>query len=411
MLFPDAPLLMVEDDRALRRLAERLAAAPVIAVDTEADSMYHYQEKVCLIQLSDALGDIIIDPLRVRDLSVLAPIFADPSVVKVFHGADYDIVSLRRDFGFQFNNLFDTLIAAQFLGLQGLGLADLISRYFGIELDKKHQRHDWSQRPLEQDHLDYARGDTHWLLALREILVRQLRLKGRLAHHTEECAILSTREWNRKAFDPDGWQRIKGANLLSNDAKKILRQLYLYRDDAARDLDRPTYKVMADAVLLDVAQKAPRTARALEALLPSMHGLRRRHGDAILDAVDDGLDDPDSVLKAAPPPDDDEPNMAPSQVRIHGRAADRVVEGLKVWRNAAAAKPGMSAFAVASNGQLKNIARARPTTLAELTAVPDVRRWQVRDHGEAILAALDKVAPWPSADDSDEESPRKKRRR
>jgi ribonuclease D len=172
-MFDDAPL-MVEDDEALVALAERLRSATVIGVDTESDSMYHYKEKVCLVQITDAHGDIIVDPLTIDDMSPLEPIFADPSVVKIFHGADYDIVSLKRDFGYQTNNLFDTLVAAQFLGLQGLGLADLIGRFFGIPIDKKFQRHDWSRRPLHPEHLDYARGDTHWLLALREILLRRL---------------------------------------------------------------------------------------------------------------------------------------------------------------------------------------------------------------------------------------------
>ena len=192
-MFHDTPLLIVEDDRTLREVAVRLGRSSVVAVDTESDSMYHYQEKVCLLQFTDAHGDIIVDPLAVSDLSPLVPIFENPKIVKVFHGADYDSVCLRRDFGMKTRHLFDTLIAGQFLGYDKLGYADLVRNWFGQELDKQYQRHDWSRRPLGAEHLDYARGDTHWLPALREIMLRQLRAVGRVAHHTEECKLLKAR--------------------------------------------------------------------------------------------------------------------------------------------------------------------------------------------------------------------------
>ena len=192
---------MVEDEEALDRMVRTLQDAPVIGIDTESDSSYSYQEKVCLIQLSDGHRDYVIDPLAVPDLSSLAPILEDPGVVKILHGADYDIVCLKRDFEFAIHNLFDTLIAAQLLGLERIGLADLIGRYFGIEIEKKYQRHDWSRRPLKPEHIEYARGDTHWLLALREILTDKLMQLER--------GVLQT------TFDPHGG---KSADLPSSGA-------------------------------------------------------------------------------------------------------------------------------------------------------------------------------------------------
>ncbi|HMV70152.1 MAG TPA: HRDC domain-containing protein, partial [Myxococcota bacterium] len=357
----------------------------MLGVDTESDSMYHYQEKVCLLQLTDAHGDVIVDPLKVRDLSALAPVFADRSVVKVFHGSDYDVVSLKRDFGFEFHNLFDTLIAAQLLGLDRLGLADLIGRYFGIDLDKKYQRHDWSLRPLLEDHIDYARGDTHWLPALREILLHHLRKLDRVEHHEEECVLLESREWQRRTFDPNGWTRVKGCSGLDETGKRILRRLYQYRDEQARSLDRPSYKVLADALLIEIAERRPRTHAALEALFPNMRAMRRRHDDNILEAVLLGMSDPDpAVAVREEPADDDEEPKGPA--RLTGRVAERVYEVLKEWRNGLVSRsPLHNTFSVANNSTLKNIARARPYDLDELAAVPEVRRWQVRDHGRTIL--------------------------
>jgi ribonuclease D len=389
----EQPAWIVETDADLERLAERLSRATVLGVDTEADSMYHYQEKVCLVQFTDDLGDIIVDPLRAKRLEILRPIFADPKVVKIFHGADYDIVSLKRDFGLEPRNLFDTLVAAQFLGYQGLGLADLIRRWFGIELDKKHQRHDWSQRPLLQDHLDYARGDTHWLPALREILLRQLGRADRLRHTREECALLERRDWPRKAFDPEGWVRIKGANGLDDAGKRVLRRLYLYRDEQARELDRPVYKVIGDQQLLDIAARRPMSGRALEQLMPTMRGLRRRHEDALLDCVQDGLDDPPPPERPEREPGDADPAER-MQVRLGGRAAERLFEELKTWRNRTAnRKDRGTSFAVANNTILKRISVARPIDLDELATVPEIRRWQVEDFGEELLDVLERYAP------------------
>ena len=198
--------------KTLEQVAEKLATADAIGVDTESDSFYSYREKVCLLQISDLENDYIIDPLTCDDLSVLAPIMADERITKIFHGADYDVVSLKRDYDWKIHNIFDTMVSAQLLGMPKLGLADLIHRFFGIEIEKKYQRHDWSRRPLEPEHIEYARGDSHWLPALRRILTRNLRLRQRLAHVREECTLLEQRTWTPRPFDDNGYLYIKGAS-------------------------------------------------------------------------------------------------------------------------------------------------------------------------------------------------------
>jgi ribonuclease D len=403
---------MVTTPEDVTKLAERLGRSSVIGVDTEADSMYHYQEKVCLIQFTDADGDIILDPLSAGPLDVLKPIFENRDIVKIFHGSDYDVVSLKRDFGFHIHNLFDTLIAAQFLDLKGLGLANLIDRYFGQPLDKKFQRHDWSRRPLLDEHLDYARGDTHWLAALREILIRSLKRNGKLAHHIEECEILEKREWKRKPFDKDGWSRIKRSGQLDDDEKRVLRQLYLYRDEQARSLDRPPYKVIGDHLLLDIARAMPSSERELDDLFPRKRALKRRHASNIVDAVHRGLDDESSVKVTKPSKTPERSSSGGLPDRLAGRVAERVFLALKDWRNHLVAHSSeFNTYSVASNSILKSIARARPLTLEELAQVTDVRKWQVQDHGTAILALLHDEAPAATLDKKPSKPAKKRRSR
>lgn len=418
-MFEDTPLVMVEDEPSLQALVDRLSTSPVIALDTESDSSYAYQEKVCLIQISDLHQDYIVDPLALGSIRPLGALLADKSIIKVLHGADYDIVCLKRDFGFQIHGLFDTLIAAQLLGMDRIGLADLIARFFGIELDKQFQRHNWALRPLLPEHIEYARGDTHFLLALREILERSLRHAGRKRHFVEECRILERREWHGRQFDPEGWLDLKRVNLLDNTSRRVLRRLYLYRDRQARKMDRPSYKVIPDDVLVDVAKACPRNEAELDALIAPRSALRRRHGRALLEEVAEGtrdegpLPDPSKRTRAkearrSRPTDrttgtDRSTGRSPPS-RLRGRQAERVLAELKIWRSEVLARdPNLNAYSVASNATLKAIASFRPRSLAELARVPDVRKWQVHDFGAEILERLDRVAPLPAAGrDADE---------
>jgi ribonuclease D len=387
-MYEATPLIVVEDDESLRKILPRLRAAPVLGVDTESDSFYHYQEKVCLLQLSDAHADYVVDPLRVRDLSPLGELFEDPKVVKVLHGADYDVVSLHRDYGFRFRNLFDTLLAAQILGFPRVGLADLVDKAFGITLDKKFQRHDWASRPLLEEHLDYARGDTHFLLALHELMRRRLVRAGHRPHHREECRLLELRRHRPKPPDDAAFLKVKQSSTLDEPGLRVLRRLWRLRETQAKHLDRPVFKVLSDQVLLQVAHERPEDDAELDRLLGRGSALRRRYGRVFLSAVHEGLRDPTPLPGAAPS------RAEPRGVRLRGKLAETVFNELKLWRSRKlAAHPKLPAFLTASNGVLKSVASFRPTTLAELEQVPEVRRWQVRDHGEEWLRLLDQHAP------------------
>ncbi len=374
----DSPLWMVEDEEALGQLVQRLAEAPVIAVDTEADSMHHYRERICLIQITDAEGDVIIDPLAIPDLSPLGPILADPGRLKIVHGGDYDVACLRRDFGFQLRNLFDTMISAQILGFPKVGLTDLTERFFGVQLDKQYQKHNWSRRPLQPEHLDYARGDTHYLPALREILERRLHETGRWDVAEEEFRLLEEREWGGRQPGPQDWVRVKGARTLDPEGLKVLRAVYGYRDEQARRMDRPPYKVIPEHVLLEVARRRPRTIQDLESIVRPRSPLLRRHGEALLQAVRQGLA---STEPAELPVRQKTGERAP----YGGRDTERLWQKLRDWRNERMNRDGLPQAMLASNAQLRELAAHRPATLDELAALPSIRQWQVRRHGQDWL--------------------------
>jgi len=392
-MFEDTPLVMVEDESTLRDVAATLARSPVIGIDTESDSSYAYQEKVSLIQVSDLTTDFIIDPLSVPDLSPLKQILADPTIVKVLHGADYDIVCLRRDHDFHIRGLFDTLIAAQFLNMERIGLADLIGRFFGVPIDKKFQRHNWGLRPLQPEHIEYARGDTHYLLALREIMLPRLRRMGRIRHQEEECGLLEVREWKARPFDPEGWVNVKGSRELDERGLHVLRHLYRYRDAQGRRMNQPVYKVIPDGILVNLAARRPETRERLEGMMRRKSALLRRHGKGIINAIHDGLDDDDPLPRERGRKKNTKATGAPPwKLRLRGRQAERVLAELKDWRAHRIRNDStLTPFTVASNGTLKWVASLRPRSLEELSQVPDVRAWQVRDFGEDLLELLDRV--------------------
>lgn len=380
-MFGDTPLVMIEDDESLAKLCVELRKQPVIGVDTEADSFHHYKERLCLVQVSDPERDYIIDPLVLNGLEPLKEVLEAPEVAIVLHGGDYDVVSLKRDFGIQIRNIFDTMIAGQFLGLPRIGLADLIDRFFGYKVDKRFQRHDWTRRPLLEEHVDYARGDTHFLLALREVLTHRLKRRRLLAAHSEECTLLEDREWKRKSLPEQDFYRVKGSRVLDEKGLHVLRALWRFRDVEAQRLDRPAFKVVPDPVLVKLAESAPVSPDALHRLIRAKSSMARRYGDDLLNAIQNGLED-EVPLPARPK------NIGKKRHRSGPKdspSMDRLLGPLRDWRNLVVSERKVAPVVVLSNQQLKEIARAAPGTTEELRAVPGLRKWQVRAYGDELL--------------------------
>jgi ribonuclease D len=350
---------------------------PAVAVDTEGASFHRFVDRIYLLQLSTRTQTVILDPLTIGKPEPLGRILEDERVEVVFHDADYDLRLLHQDYGWQTTHIFDTRVAAQLLGIRAFGLAALLERYFGIRLEKKHQRADWSMRPLPQDMLDYAAQDTMYLLDLRDRMRADLEEAGRMEWAREEFQRLEGTHWESEP-DANGFLRIKGTRDLNRRQLALFRELAAWRDEVARELDRATFRVAGNEALLEVARQAPRTMEALTSIRGVPRGIAGRGGKEILDAVRRGLEVPDSDLPRFP--------RAPRWERDPD--FDARVTRLRAVREAAATRLALDPGVLISRERLETIARLRPSTMDELLTVPDLRRWQASEIGEGVLEAV-----------------------
>ena len=369
------PPILVADEAALRTLVDALAASPVVAVDTESNSLHAYRERVCLIQFSTPSADYIVDPIVLRDLTTLAPFFANPGQQKVFHAAEYDVICLRRDYGFEFTNLFDTMSAARTLGWPQVGLAAILETHFGVTMDKRFQRADWKRRPLTPEQLDYARMDTHYLLALRERQLEALTNAGCMTEALEEFERLALlrRESDSERPDPAAFWRVKGARELTARQAAILQALFAYREQEAKRADRPPFKVMGEPTLLELARRAPRHVGDLKGIPGLSPDQIQRYGTGVLQAIEHGL--------VAQIPSQPQMDREPDEVR------DRY-EHLHTWRKERARKRGVESDVILPRTALWDLARRPPRTHGELAQVADLGPWRRQAYGDEILALL-----------------------
>lgn len=370
-------LLYIDTQQAADDFLTDISDVREIAVDTEGASFHRFIDRIYLLQISTRERSAIIDPLPIGMPEALGNILQDPKVEVVFHDADYDLRLLHQDYGWHVNRIFDTRIASQLLGIKAFGLAALLDQFFGVKLDKKHQRADWSLRPLTQGMLDYAAQDTKYLLDLRDELKAKLEKLGRWEWAREEFERLEGTRW--EADDSSqAFLRIKGARDLTRRELALLRELVPWRDSVAKEVDRATFRVMGNEVLLDIARTAPKTAKDLAALKGMPRGILDRGAHAILAAVQRGLEVADEHLPRFP--------RAPKWEREED-FDDRVTK-LKSVRDAAATRLNLDPGVLCSRERLEAIARKRPSKPGELEDIPGLRRWQIAEMGEEFVRAL-----------------------
>ncbi len=348
-----------------------------IAVDTEGASFHRFIDRIYLLQISTRDRSAIVDPLPIGMPAGLGAILQNPDVEVVFHDADYDLRLLYQDYGWHVNRIFDTRIAAQLLGIKAFGLAALLDQFFEVKLDKKHQRADWSLRPLTRGMLDYAAQDTRYLLDLRDELRSRLEKLGRLAWAEEEFARLEGTKWD----DDDAslsFLRIKGARDLTRRELALLRELVPWRDSVAREVDRATFRVMGNEVLLEIARTAPRTVKDLSSLKGMPRGILDRGGSAILGAVQRGLEVAEEHL----------PRFPRSAKWEREDDFDARVAKLKSVRDQAATRLNLDPGVLCSRERLEAVARRKPEKATDLEDVPGIRRWQIAEMGDDFVAAL-----------------------
>jgi ribonuclease D len=373
---PHTPIFLETPESTVRFLRE-ISTTREIAVDTEGASFHRFIDRIYLLQISTRERSAIIDPLAVAQLDGLGALMERSDVEVVFHDADYDLRLLRQDYGWDVVRIFDTRVAAQLLGIRAFGLAALLERYFGVKLEKKYQRADWSMRPLTPGMLDYAAQDTRYLLDLRDRMRDELQRAGRLGWAEEEFAVVQGVRWM-----PDdtgtAFLRIKGTRDLNRRELGVFRELVRWRDGVAADLDRATFRVVGNEPLLELAHRQPRDRKSLGAVKGMPKGVIEQRSADIFAAIERGLALPEADLPHFP----------------KGRRWDRDpefdvrVSALKTARDAMAQRLDMDPGVLCAKDRIEAVARRNPETTEQLLEIPELRQWQREALGAAYVEAL-----------------------
>lgn len=368
---PSKPAVWVNTQGALNKIAPALIRGPYLAVDTESNSLFAYHEQVCLIQFSTADTDYLIDGLAGLDLSPLKKIFTDTKIQKIFHAAEYDVVCLKRDFGFAFENLFDTMQAARILGFQQLGLSALLEGQFRLEPVKSFQKANWGKRPLNAEMKQYARVDTHYLIPLRERLAAQLEKNGLMELAEEDFRRVSKVENNH--LDHSSYAQISGYHKLSPQELAVLDALCAFRDKTAKKQNRPLFKVIVSKALLEAAQTMPDSMEALENIEGFSSRLVKRYGRDVLIAVKKGKNARPIIL---------EKRKRPSNAFV------KRVDALKKWRKEKGVQMRVQSDVVLPRDILEMIAGKKPEDKAGLRkAMVDVP-WRYAHFSDEIMNVI-----------------------
>jgi len=369
-------MIWIDEQPALDRALDRVAVNRVVAVDTEADSLHSYFDKVCLIQISVPGEDLLVDPLRKLDLARFGDVLGNRDITKILHGADYDLRILNRDFGFTPANLVDTMICAQLLGYEAIGLAALLERHFGLQLDKSHQRADWARRPLPRDMLEYAATDTRHLIALSEKMRGELEAAGRWEWALEEFARLEMIRWSERE-EEEPFRRLKGIGSLDRRSLAVVRALHGFRDRLARAADRPPFKIFGNDLIIDAAKTKPRKDEELANVKALTPGHRQRFGREIVRLVREAMALPEEQL----------PERGESKPWLRDKELDTRINALKKVRDKYAAELKIDPSIVAPRHVLAAVAALKPASVAELDAIPAMREWQKKLLGPELVAA------------------------
>jgi len=333
--------ILVDSEDSLKSLLADLELYDMAAVDTEADSMHHYQARLCLIQITIGEHHYIVDPLCGIDL---APLFkARAMQTLIFHGADYDLRLLWQTYQFSPKSIFDTMLAAKILGKDHLGLADLVREYFGDELRKENQRADWTIRPLPLEMCEYAIHDTFYLHELCAILVEKLQAKGRMEWLTEQCDALIEHAKMPSEKNREHW-RLSGSNVFSPCALNILKHLWEWRESQAEQMDRPPYKVMPAELMLAIVRAA--NAHYPDVKVEQLPKLPRNFRDERLESFK-------AMLAAAiATPEEEWPERLPKAPPPPVIPHSELLAALKIWRDEEAEKLEIESSLLANKGQL-----------------------------------------------------------
>ena len=371
------PCKYVDSDAAWRACLDELRTVDQFAIDLESNGLFAYRERICLIQISTRQTDYIIDPLAGLDFEPLGRMIADPRVENVLHASEYDLILMKREHDWDIHNLFDTMWAARVIGHEKIGLASVLGAMYGMEIDKKYQRANWCERPLNRDQLTYAQTDTHYLLRLRDDLEDELASMGRYDEFIEILEEQSRVRLPDVAFTVDSFWSIQGASDLQGHERAVLRELNILRDQIARDRDRPAFKVFGNRTLIELATRKPTKMGQLHGITGLRGRTITRYGGQLLNAIERG--------RAAPAPKRPKRGKRPPEI-VSAR-----YDALYNWRKLRARERGVASDVVMTRETMWDIAHAGPTsaeTLADVASFGEVRRGL---YGKEVLALLSTV--------------------
>ena len=373
----DITYKMINTRNKLENFVGTIENEKAVGVDVEADSMYHFKEKVCLIQMAATNINVVIDPLVIKDLSPLKPFFKRGDICKIFHGADYDVRSLFRDFHITIHNLFDTELASRFLGVPETGLEAVLKKKFAVSLDKKFQRKDWSRRPLPPDMIAYAAEDARYLLPLAQGLKAELDERNRLGWVNEECEYLS-RVRPITVNDQPLYLNFKGAGKLDSRSLAVLENLLGFRREVARRKDKPLFRIFGNRSLMELAGKKPLNLKQLEKTRALSSRQISMYGRQMLAAIQGAMNLPAEELPVYP---------RKKSPRISLAVAGRV-KALRTWRDKQAQKLAIDPALICNKALMSTIAVQRPLNLSELAVIKEMKNWQKKEFGRDIVRVL-----------------------
>ncbi len=366
----------IESEAELENICGNLLKENVIGVDLEADSLHCFEERICLIQIAAEKEVFLIDPFEFKDLSCFLEILENSSIIKVFHGADFDIRSLDRDYHIRVKNLFDTEIACRFLGIKERGLQALLKRNFNIDADKKYQRANWSKRPFQPEMIRYAAMDVEYLIRLYKVIRQKLVERQRLSWAEEEFDIqVKVRYENYNTLPL--FRRFKGAGKMDSRTLAVLENLLQVRMRIAKQKNKPLFKIMSNASLISLSENKPET---IDQIL-KMKALSRKqvnmYGSLCLEAVVKAMTLESEKLPVYP-----KTKRAARDRRVESRMAR-----LKTVREKLSSFMEIEPGFLLSNALINAIALKKPENFDQLLNIKNIRRWQVENIGDQILKA------------------------
>lgn len=367
----------IESDADLESACKRMSEYAIIGVDLEADSMHSFKEKICLIQIATGDEAFLVDPFTITNFSPFVAVLENPGIIKVFHGADFDVRSLDREMGARINNLFDTEIACRFLNMRERGLAALLKAFFDVDVDKKFQKKDWSKRPLAADMVAYSVGDVDHLIALHAKLVERLNAIGRL-HWAEEEFEAQARVRYENNHLPPFFKKVKGAGKLDNRSLAVLENLLILRMTLAEKKDVPLFKVMSNQSLLTMATGRPKSVKEMVTRKMLSKRQAQMYGQQCVQAIEDAMALPHKGLPSYP-----KTVMPRKTPQVMAR-----ITALKTMREKQSEILGMEPGFLVNNAALTALAVGNPSTRADLDAMDLLRNWQKEALGDTILETL-----------------------